>query len=75
MIQTLLGSRFLWIGAALLALGTGPLVITGLLDPTSNNVGFGMLTFFTFWASILLMVVGLILGVTRAIRVRSAKPA
>ncbi len=74
MVHALFGSRVLWIGAALLVLGTGPLVVTALIDPTSNNVGFGMLTFFTFWPSILLIVAGLVMGVVRAVRTRRTAP-
>lgn len=67
-LRALFGSRLLWVGVALLVLGTGPLLLTVALDPTANPVGFGMLTFFTFWPSILLIVVGTGVGVVRAIR-------
>lgn len=67
-MQTLFGSRVLWAGVILLVLGTGPLLLTVMLDPTANPVGFGMLTFFTFWPSIALIVVGFSLGVFRSIR-------
>ncbi len=58
-------------GLALLLLGTGPLLVTGVLGPTANPVGFGMLAFFTLWPSILLIVSGLGLGATRAARLRT----
>jgi O-antigen/teichoic acid export membrane protein len=70
MMRAMFGSRFLWIGVALLVLGTGPLLVTIVLDPTADPVGFGMLTFFTFWPSILLIVVGLGHGVARTVQLR-----
>jgi hypothetical protein len=69
-LRTLLSSGFLWVGIATLVLGTGPLVVTAILDPTSNPVGFGMLTFFTFWPSVAFIMVGLIHGIVRAIKER-----
>lgn len=60
-------SRLLWIGLALFLLGSGPLLITILLaslgltrDPNPNPVGFGILAFFTFWPSVILIMVGII---------------
>lgn len=73
MLRLVFSSRMLWVGVALLVLGTGPLLVTVALDPTANPVGFGMLTFFTFWPSILLIVVGLGQGVARAVRLRRGK--
>jgi hypothetical protein len=59
-------SRLLWVGSALFALGSGPLLITILLaslgltrDPNPNPVGFGILAFFTFWPSVILIVIGI----------------
>jgi hypothetical protein len=58
-------SRLLWIGLALFTLGSGPLLITILLanlgltrDPNPNPVGFGILALFTFWPSVILIVIG-----------------
>jgi hypothetical protein len=70
MLRAVFSSRLLWVGVALLVLGTAPLLVISVVDPTANPVGFGMLTFFTFWPSILLIGVGLCLGVVRAARVR-----
>lgn len=73
MLKALFGSWWLWGGVGLLLIGTGPLVLTMLLDPTANPVGFGMLTFFTFWPSLLLIAAGLIHGVFRASRLIGTK--
>lgn len=70
MIKALFSSGFLWVGVATLILGTGPLLLTVLLDPSSNPVGFGMLTFFTFWPSVTLIGVGIIHGIVRAVKLR-----
>jgi hypothetical protein len=60
-------SRFLWIGLALLCLGTGPLISVILAtqfgftrDPNPNPVGFGILALFTFWPSVILIVIGVV---------------
>ena len=60
-------SRFLWIGLLLLGVGTGPLLMVILAaqlgltrDPNPNPVGFGILALFTFWPSVLLIVVGIV---------------
>lgn len=52
-------------GVVLLVLGNGPLFAIlamsklGLLsDPNPNPIGFGLLSFFTFWPGILLVVFG-----------------
>lgn len=52
------GTALLWTGGLMLALGTGPLVVIGVLDPKSNPIGPGLLAFFTFWPSIGLIVAG-----------------
>ena len=67
-LKAVLGSKVLWAGVGLLVLGTGPLLLTIYFDPTSNPIGVGMLTFFTFWPSLLLIAAGLIHGVVRALR-------
>ena len=71
-------SRFFWIGLALLGVGTGPLLIVILAaqlgltrDPNPNPVGFGILAVFTFWPSVLLIVVGIV----RTLRKRRASQA
>ena len=62
-------SRILWIGVGFLTLGTGPLLAVigiakmGIGDPNPNPLGFGILAFLTFWPSILLIVVGLIVSI------------
>ena len=58
-------SRLFQVGLVLFVVGSGPLLLTiaaadlGLTrDPNPNPVGFGILAFFTFWPSIILMVAG-----------------
>jgi len=65
-------SRLLWIGLALFVLGSGPLLITILLatlgltrDPDPNPIGFGILALFTFWPSVILIVIGVARTVSR----------
>jgi len=72
-------SRLLWIGLALFVLGSGPLLITILLatlgltrDADHNRVGFGILAFFTFWPSVILIVIGIARTVSKR---RAAKEA
>jgi len=71
-------SRLFWIGLALLAIGTGPLLAIvlaaelGLLsDPNPNPIGPGLLAFFTFWPAAILTAWGLIASV---VRYRRAQP-
>ena len=52
-------------GLILLAVGTGPLLLViiaaelGLTrDPNPNPIGFGILAFFTFWPSVLMVAIG-----------------
>jgi hypothetical protein len=52
-------------GLILLAIGTGPLVVSILAaelgltrDPNPNPIGFGILAFFTFWPAVFLIVFG-----------------
>ncbi len=66
-------SRFFWIGLVLLCVGTGPLLIVILAaqlgltrDPNPNPVGFGILALFTFWPSVLLIVVGIVSAFSRS---------
>jgi hypothetical protein len=65
-------SRLFWVGLALLVAGTGPLLLVvvaaelGLTsDPNPNPIGFGLLTFFTFWPAVILIVWGLVTSVLR----------
>lgn len=65
-------SRLFWIGLALLVIGTGPLLLVvvaaelGLTsDPNPNPIGLGLLTFFTFWPAVILIMWGLITSVLR----------
>jgi hypothetical protein len=69
-MRTLFGSPVLWIGGALLVIGSGPLLTAVLYewsrgDTSANPVGWGILAFLTFWPSLILIVVGLGLGVAR----------
>ena len=57
------------LGIVLLLLGSGPLLVTIALaklgvtaDPNPNPVGFGILAMLTFWPSIVMIVVGFVLG-------------
>ncbi len=52
--------KLLKVGIVIFIIGSGPLLVTMLLDPNSNPVGFGIMAFFTFWPSIILMIVGLV---------------
>jgi hypothetical protein len=77
--KTRLTSRLLWIGLALFVLGSGPLLITILLaslgltrDPNPNPVGFGILALFTFWPSVILIVIGIARTISKR---RAAKEA
>jgi len=61
-----LSSILLLLGALGLLFGSGPLVgvivaakMGWTADPNPNPVGFGILAFFTFWPSVLLLVIGL----------------
>ena len=58
-------SRVFWAGLILLILGTGPLLTVILLarfgvtkDPNPNPIGVGILTFLTFWPSVIMMIIG-----------------
>ena len=60
-------SRLFWVGLVLLCAGTGPLLVVILMpelgltsDPNPNPVGFGILALFTFWPSVILIVIGIV---------------
>jgi len=59
--------NLLKVGIEIFIIGSGPLLITMLLaslgltsDPNPNPVDFGIMAFFTFWPSLILMIVGLV---------------
>ena len=69
-MRTIFGSRILWVGVALLVIGTGPLLASSLYlewhgDSNPNPIGPGLLAMVTFWPSVLLVVIGLGLDVAR----------
>jgi len=70
MIRILLSAPLLRLGVALLLIGVGPLVVLGLADPDANPVGLGILAMLTFWPSIVLIIVGLAQGISRAAAAR-----
>jgi hypothetical protein len=64
--------RVFWAGLILLVLGTGPLLTVILLarfgvtkDPDPNPIGVGILAFLTFWPSVVLVIVGLVIALSR----------
>jgi ethanolamine transporter EutH len=65
-------SRLFWVGVLILAVGSGPLLVTILLaalgltkDPNPNPVGFGILAFLMFWPSVALIVGGLVASISQ----------
>jgi hypothetical protein len=65
-LSRLWDTRVFRFGAVMFALGCGPLLaVIGLAelglsaDPNPNPVGFGIMAFFTFWPSVILMAVGI----------------
>ena len=67
-MRTYLQSWWVRIGAALLILGSAPLVLiiaaaaVGLWpDPNPNPIGPGLLFFFTFWPAVACIVAGVVL--------------
>ena len=71
-------------GIVILVLGSGPLIVFGILQefgyfPGNNGLGFGLLFFFTLWPALALIIGGVAVGVKRvdasAGKVRAAYPA
>jgi hypothetical protein len=65
-------SRLLWVGLVLFCAGTGPLLVVTVMaelgltrDPNPNPVGFGILALFTFWPSVILIVIGIVRSVLK----------
>ena len=57
-------------GVSLLVLGSGPLIIGGLLHEAGlvdigNGLGFGLLFFFTIWPSLALICAGIVVAAKR----------
>ncbi|MCW5574876.1 MAG: hypothetical protein KIT13_02160 [Burkholderiales bacterium] len=68
-----LQSRWIRLGVAGLVLGTGPLLLAVAIsylmgDRNPNPVGPGILALLTFWPSILLVLIGVIVTIFRKIR-------
>jgi len=68
-----LQSRYIRVGAAGLILGTGPLLLAVAIshlmgDKNPNPVGPGILAMLTFWPSILLIVIGVVITAVRKVR-------
>ncbi|MGB3840197.1 MAG: hypothetical protein WA930_13940 [Rhodanobacter sp.] len=68
-------NRLFKVGFWMFVLGSGPLLAIIALaaiglwpDPNPNPVGPGLLAFFTFWPSIICMIIGAIQARTRASR-------
>jgi hypothetical protein len=66
-----------WLGLAVVALGTGPLLALvaaaalGLTrDPDPNPIGLGLLAFVTFWPGVIMMGAGLVTAIDRRKAVR-----
>ena len=64
-------SVLFWIGLAVLAIGSGPLLLIGAAaslsigDPNPNPIGPGLLAFFTFWPALILIGAGLVVSLVR----------
>lgn len=55
----LIGVWLIGLGVAGFVLGTGPLVVVAVVDPTSTAVGPGLLMLVTFWPSVACLGLGL----------------
>lgn len=65
-------SLLFWIGIGILVVGTGPLILFGLVfelgllsDPNPNPIGLGLLFFFSFWPGVILTAAGLLVSFRR----------
>ncbi len=70
MFKEILRSKIFRAGAALLAIGTSPLLLYILYEAVSrstggNPVGLGLLFFVSFWPAIILMGIGAASGLNR----------
>ena len=68
-----LQSRWIRVGVAGLILGTGPLLLAVAIsylmgDKNPHPIGPGLLAMLTFWPSILLIVIGVIITIVRKVR-------
>ena len=64
-MNRLFANRLFKIGFWLFVIGSGPLLAIIVLagiglwpDPSPNPIGLGLLAFFTFWPSIICMIIG-----------------
>ena len=61
-------NKILKIGIIMLLIGSGPLILIilaskiGIGDPNPNPVGFGIMAMLTFWPSLALIIIGIILN-------------
>jgi hypothetical protein len=70
MWKKITGSKVFRIGAILFGVGITPLLLYLLYEVVTgktggNPIGLGLLFFVTFWPSVILMIVGAVLGVCR----------
>jgi hypothetical protein len=66
-------SRWIHVGVAGMILGTGPLLLVVAIsylmgDKNPNPIGPGILAMFTFWPSILLVGIGVVVTIVKKVR-------